>query len=108
MLLLAGPETCGSQDEACLPCKMCVRDISIDIAAACVLMHNGSIACAGDNYYGQLGTGKPSCSELVFAADPSHCSGWYQCQQCGVELQHYVCAGICVSWQQGVLPWRWF
>jgi alpha-tubulin suppressor-like RCC1 family protein len=68
----APPAACGAVSQACCAegpaciangycssgtCGTCVTDIALGRHAACVLVHDGTVWCAGENMFGQLGFG---------------------------------------------------
>lgn len=58
-------QACCATGAACIPngrcsggtCATCVTDIALGRHAACLLKHDGTVWCAGENEYGQLGFG---------------------------------------------------
>lgn len=57
MLLHAGTGACAPENVQGVPCNMCVKDIALSDDTAFLLIHNGSVACAGYNNDAQLGMG---------------------------------------------------
>ncbi len=58
-------QACCQTGPACIPngrcsggtCARCVSDVALGRHAACVLKHDGTVWCAGENEFGQLGFG---------------------------------------------------